>query len=195
MSIPAFASEPPKLAIFNVATAERIDAQFNPQEFQFQLAVNYSDLSVPGAGYEPEQYTNTSNGTMPINLFYNSYTEEEKQQRDAAERFLLALCYPRRGAGVVRQHPPPRAMIVWPRYARLVCTVRTLNISVARFNVRMEPVEETFQITVKTSQDAQLFSEDIARQGLRRPSPRGVGTSGEVPSVDGRSLPQSPGSR
>lgn len=188
MTMEALAESPPKLTFFNVSTGERIDAQFNPKEFQFQLQVNYSDLTVPGAGYMPEQYSHTSNGTIPISLFYNCFTDEEKQQRDAAERFLLALCFPRRGAGSVPQHPPPRCQIVWPRYARLVCTVRSLGIQVSRFNILGEPVEETFTVTIQTAQDGQLFSEDVARQGLRRPSSRPVGGSG-LPPLDLRGLP------
>jgi hypothetical protein len=189
MTMDSLAGAPPKLTIFNVATSESIEAQFNPQEFQYSLQVNYGEITLPGAGYVPQQYTNTSNGTMPLNLFYNSHDEEEKIDRDNAERFLLSLCYPRRGAGMIRQHPPPRAMVVWPRYARLVCVIRGLNISVVRHNMLMDPIEENFQLTLQTIQDGQLFSEDVRRQGLRRPSARSVGSSGETPG-DLRGLPR-----
>jgi len=189
MTMPALTVEPPKLAIFNVSTSERLDAQFNPQEFQFQLQANYTDLSPPGAGYQPSQYSFTSNGTMPIDLYFFSGDDDKKKQRDYAERFLLSLCFPRRGAGNVLQHPPPRVMIVWPRYARLVCTVRQLDIQVTRWDGYMNPLEETFRLTVHTVSDGQIFSEDVMKQGIRRPSPRAVGSSGLVPGTL-RGLPE-----
>jgi len=158
-----------------VATAETIEAQFNPEKFLFGIGVNYEEQDVPGAGYKPLQYKNTDNPQMTIELFYRVVTEEEQLIRDDAERFLLSLCYPRRGAGTIPQHPPPRMLIVWPSYVRLNVVVRRLDIQAIRFNRLGAPIEEKFSLTVDEIRDGQIFSEDVRSQGLRRASSLAVG--------------------
>ncbi len=182
------AGEPPKLNIFNVSTGERITPIFNPQAFRFQIQAIWSELTVPGAGYMPQQYSHTTNGTHPLDLFYTVRDDSERRQRDKDERFLLALCFPRRGAGSIPQHPPPKALISWPRHYRLLCVIRSFETTVPRFNVLMDAMEQTFTLSFQTFQLGQVFSEDVARQGLRRPSSRAVGSSGILPG-DIRGLP------
>lgn len=177
MTMGSAVSAPDRLTIANLATARTIEAQFNPREFNFAIRTNYQQLQVPGAGYQQLQYINTGNITFPLDLYFRVVSDEEMQRRLDAEVFLLALCYPRRGAGTISQVAPPRALIVWANVS-IQCVVRGLNIKASRFNVWGEIVEEAFSLELEEISDGQRFSEDVRRQGLMRASSEVVGGVG-----------------
>lgn len=163
-------SEPrSKLTITNVSTAERIDALYNPAEWNLQFQVNYNRLTPPGSSYEVLQYGNTANTTMRLSLYYLVKDEDDLSKRIADEKFLTAFLYPRRGAGTIQQHPPPRMFIVWPNGPAMKFVLINMTIRATRFNVFGDAIEETIDLELNEYRERNFFSEDALEQGLRRP--------------------------
>lgn len=174
MTLGSSVAAPDRISIVNLSNTQTIEAQFNPGEFSIAVQANYQQQQVPGAGYQPLHYINTTNPTIPLDLYYRVVTEDEMQRRLEAESFILSLLYPRRGAGSIPQAAPPRALIVWANMS-LQCVVRSLTIKASRFNVWGETAEETFSLGLEEIHDGQIFSEDVIRQGLMRASSDVVG--------------------
>jgi hypothetical protein len=171
MTLAVAYNNPPKLRLTNIETREHIDAQFNPTQFSIALQVNYGRHAPPGSGYVPLQYGNTGNPTIPLELMFFVRNTKERDNRDTARRFLLSFCYPRRGAVNIPQHAPPRLLVTWPQFVTMVCVVTNITMKFTLFNSNAQPIQETYSMQLEESRDGPLFSDDINRTGVMRPSP------------------------
>jgi hypothetical protein len=163
-----------RLTLTNVATAQRIEAMYNPQQWEFAIQANWNFKAPPGASYERLQFGSTSSPTMNLELFYDVVTQEDLQRREEAEKFISALMHPRRGAGAIPQHSPPRVLIVWPNGPSMQCVLLNLSARASRFNNTGDAIEEAFTLQLKEFRESNIFSEDAAEYGFRR-APRSNG--------------------
>ncbi len=169
MALDVVAQTPARMSIVNVSSGASIEAQFNPTEFEEALEVNWARQTVPGLSHQPLQFVNTGNTKFTLELYFRAQNPTgELEQIHHARRFLLSLCYPRRGAADVIGGGPPRALFVWPNVVRLTCVVNTLSFKYNRFNLDGTPVQFTARLGLEEIRDVRLISEDVLANGSQR---------------------------
>jgi hypothetical protein len=169
MGLEAAGQRPARMSIANVSTGDSIEAQFNPTEFEESLEVNWARQTVPGLSHQPLQYVNTGNAKFPLEL--NFEVQDPTTDLDAihrARRFLLSLCYPRRGAADVASGGPPRALFLWPNVVSLTCVITALSFKYGRFNLEGTPVQFSAKLSLEEIRDVRLSSEDVLASGSQR---------------------------
>lgn len=159
---------PPRLRLFNLRTNEGFVMQFNPTQFTERLAINYGRPQVLGQSHQELQYLNTSNLTVPMQLFFLSRDIRTHAGGQEVKRFLYSLCYPVRGAGSVIGGAPPRVLVVWPNTLSLTCKITSLEINNQRFNRASEVVQFTANCNFEEMRDIRWTSEDARQLGVRR---------------------------
>jgi hypothetical protein len=169
MSLDLVSQRPARMSIANVSTGDSVEAQFNPNELEEALEVNWTRQTVPGLSHQPLQFVNTGNVkfTMELN-FEVQDPSTDLETIHLARRFLLSLCYPRRGAEDVVGGGPPRALFVWPGVISLTCVVTSLSFKYDRFNLEGTPVQFTAKVTLEEIRDVRLLSEEVLADGSQR---------------------------
>jgi len=157
------------MTIANVSTGESVEAQFNPTEFEEALEVNWARLTVPGLSHQPLQYVNTGNAKFTLELNFEAQDPTtDLEQIHRTRRFLLSLCYPRRGAADVASGGPSRALFIWPSVVSLTCVITALSFKYGRFNLEGTPVQFTAKVGLEEIRDVRLVSEDVLASGSQR---------------------------
>lgn len=174
--ISASARAPSRMSFTNVSTTESFEAQFNPAELGEKIAVNYARLAVMGLSHEPLQYQRTGNHTFDFELALRVYDDNGNRRVTIVDqrRFLLSLCYPRRGATNVIGGAPPRVLFVWPNLASLTSVIASLDFKHTLFGRDGTPYHSQVKVGLEEIRDFRLFSEDVRKTGTQRP-----GTSGK----------------
>lgn len=160
-----FAREPPKGALVNLETVERLDFLFNPETFTEKIGANYARHVIPGLGGQILQYINTTNETIPL-VIYMSDTVAMEQERSFRKRWHEEMSDGRGGGppplpaeldilalkiGAAKNflqsllYPvrttsggwkaPPRVLFIWPNVIRLTCVVTSINFNHQRFSI------------------------------------------------------------
>jgi hypothetical protein len=166
--------DPARMSLSNLSTSQSViqtlEAQFNPTQLRETIVVNYARLAVLGLSHKPLQYQNTDNHTFPIELAFRAYDAKGNRLDDnkAARRFLMSLCYPRRGSSTVTGGAPPRLLFVWPGLMSLVAVITKLEFEHTLFNFLGDPVHSSAKIDLEEIRDVRLFSEDVLAQGTLR---------------------------
>jgi hypothetical protein len=106
MSLDLVSQRPARMSIANVSTGDSVEAQFNPNELEEALEVNWTRQTVPGLSHQPLQFVNTGNVKFTMEL--NFEVQDPSTDLDTihqGRRFLQSLCHPppgrrgRRGRG------------------------------------------------------------------------------------------------
>jgi contractile injection system tube protein len=169
MGIGTAGQTPARMSIANIATGQSVTAQFNPTEFEEALEVNWARQTVPGLSHQPLQFVNTGNTKFTLELNFEAQDPTRSlDEIHASRRFLLSLCYPRRGGDTVAGGGPPRALFVWPNVVSLTCVVTSLSFKYGRFNLEGTPVQFTAKVALEEIRDVRLLGEDVLREGTRR---------------------------
>lgn len=147
-----------------------LTAQFNPTELEETLAVNWNKLAVLGLSHMPLQFQQTDNHGFSFEFAYHAIDDEGNKLASIAQarRFLLALCYPSRGAKSVTGGAPARALFVWPKLASITCVVRKLAFKHTMFNTEGDPVVFSAKATLEEIRDGRLYAEDVRKSGTIR---------------------------
>jgi hypothetical protein len=160
---------PARMAIYNLATSDSIEAQFNPTELEEQLDVNWARLTVPGLSHQPLQFVHTGNVKFALELRFDALDARSSlEQILLARRFLQSLCYPRRNAQNVAEGGAARTLFVWPNIISLSCVITTLSFKYIRFNIEGTPVVYTVKVGLEEIRDVRLVAEDVLSGGSRR---------------------------
>jgi len=169
MALDVAGQTPARMSVANVSTGESVEAQFNPSEFEEALEVNWARQTVPGLSHQPLQFVNTGNAKFSFELNFEAQDPTtDLEQIHHARRFLLSLCYPRRGAADVASGGPPRALLVWPNVVSLTCVITALSFKYSRFNLLGTPVQFTAKLALEEIRDIRLVSEDVLSNGSQR---------------------------
>lgn len=169
MALDVAGQAPARMSIANVSTGDSVEAQFNPTELEEALEVNWARQTVPGLSHQPLQFVNTGNAKFTLELNFEAQGPAiDLDQILRARRFLLSLCYPRRGAADVPGGAPPRALFVWPSIVALTCVVTSLSFKYGRFNLAGTPVQFTAKLGLEEIRDIRLLSEDVLASGTQR---------------------------
>src|SRR5512137_1642944 len=133
---------PARMSVANVESGDSVEAQFNPNELEEALEVNWTRQTVPGLSHQPLQFVNTGNVKFTMELHFEAHDPAvDLETIHRTRRFLQSLCYPRRGAENVIGGGPPRALFVWPGVISLSCVITALSFKYARFNLDGTPIQ------------------------------------------------------
>lgn len=187
MAIGAFQERPTRMTLANLETGDAITAQFNPDELKEEIAVHYEKLDVLGLSHKPLQYKNTDNHALSYELGFDGLTTRDVEVSSGgggfgaagafgnsaeaiahARRFLMHLCYPRKGAQDVSGGGPPRVFMYWPNLLSLTCRITKLSFGHKRFSLALRPVFFSATLTIEEARDVRLFSEDVLESGTLR---------------------------
>lgn len=172
--------KPVRMSLANLNTGVSISAQFNPSELEEKISVNYAKLSVLGLSHKPQQYQNTDSLDFDFELAFRSFDDDGNKMDDVAyaRRFLMSLCYKRRGSTTVVGGAPPRVLFVWPKLISLSAIVTSLTFRHAKFDPDGPPTQFAVKVGLEEIRDTALFSEDVLANGTLRPTvaTKGVGS-------------------
>lgn len=173
MGTESLARSPARMAIANVATGDSITAQFNPTELEQALEVTWARATVPGLSHQPLQFVNTGNTKLTLTLTFDALEPSaDVDQLGRAQRFLLSLCYPRRGAQDIASGAPPRVLFVWPNTVSLTCVLTALSFTFTRFRSDGAPIQFSARVGLEEIRDVRLTSEDVLANGSLRANAR-----------------------
>lgn len=160
----------PQMFIQDLKTLETLTAQFNPANLAETVSPVWNDLVVPGLSHAVKQYSHTKNHAITFELIWDSLAAGNVIDLDDARKFLLSLCYSKKGAQNVIDGEASRVLFVWPQLFSLTCVIVGLDIKHTAFNIQARPTYMTATIKIEEIRDARLFSEDVRNEGTQRVS-------------------------
>ncbi len=160
----------PRMYIQDLKTLEVLTAQFNPAKLDEVLAVDWTRLVVPGLSHRRHQYNYTDNHKFTFELIFNALEAGNVTDMAEARKFLLSICYSKRGAQNVNEGEASRVLFVWPNLCSMTCIVTNVKISHTSFNLNGEPTFYTASLSIEEIRDTRLFSEDVRNDGTQRSS-------------------------
>lgn len=154
-------ANPPKMTVSNLNTGLTMRAQYNPTQFEEQVAANYTRQNVPGLSHMPLQFQNSANEQFSFELFFRAEKESEMVEIHRWRRFLKSLVIPRGGADTIQGGAPPRVLLVWPRMLSLTCVLTTAKFTHEHFNQMMQ--SRVFRVAVQFEEirDVRMASDDV----------------------------------
>lgn len=166
----AFQQHAPRMFFQDLQTLEVLTAQFNPAKVDETLVVDWVRLTVPGLSHQRHQYNYTKNHAISLELIFDAQQAGNTVDMREARKFLLSVCYSKRGAQTVRDGEATRVLFVWPELFSLTCVLTNLKISHTAFNLLGAPIYFTASISIEEVRDTRLFSEDVRNDGTQRVS-------------------------
>jgi hypothetical protein len=159
----------PRLSLCNIDNGDVLEAQFNPNELQIALGVNYNRLQVTGLPHQPLQYVGTNNQTIRFQLYFRVDSPEDLEKRRTAERFIQSLAYPRQTSLSISQGGPPKTLVVWPNFLSFQAVLISAGWRVTRFNSFGDPVVMTTDLVFEELRELRLTQETVLDSGWERP--------------------------
>lgn len=154
----------------DLKTLEIMEAQFNPAKLDEVIAIAWNDLVIPGLSHARKQYSHTKNHAISFELIFDSLAAGNVIDLDDARKFLISICYSKKGAQNVQDGEATRVLFVWPNLFSLTCVVTNLKMSHTAFNLQGRPIYTTATLALEEIRDARLFSEDVRNDGTQRTS-------------------------
>jgi hypothetical protein len=163
---------PSRMYMADIDTQETLEMQFNPAELEEVLEPVWAKLEVPGLSHERLQYSHTRNHTMSFELIFDAMIggPTTTDQNMDARKFLLSLCYAKKGAQNVNDGQATRVLFVWPTFVSLTAKIGTIKISHTRFNLNGTPTFFKARVSIEEIRDTRLYSEDVRESGTLRQS-------------------------
>ena len=175
---------PQKVQLVNIEVDKTLDAQFNPTEFEEQLGVNYSKMTVPGLSHQVIQYTNTENVSYSLELFFDATDLGIQGSARILEsrRFLYAACHPLATPGRIVGGGAPRILFIWPDMISLMCVMTKLSFKYTRFNKYLGPTAYTANVTLEEIRSSLVTMEEVLENGTTR---GGIGRTVDLDEATG----------
>lgn len=164
--------KPLRMSIRDLNTAEVREVQFNPTTLEEAISVEWARLKPPGLSHEVLQYDHTGNHKIgPIELVFDALGPGGSVDiLDEWRKFLLSVCYSKKGAQSVREGEATRVLLFWPNFMSMTCVLTSLKIKHQRFNLEARPTYYTATVAIEEIRDVRLFSEDVRTAGTIRAS-------------------------
>lgn len=170
------------MSLTNLSTGELMVAQYNPQELEETLSVNWNELSVLGMSHKPLQYQNTGNHAFKFKLEFSAINAMGQKVAPSiavenfngqtyvlnARNYLLSLCYPSRGANTIIGGGPPRVLFYWPQSVAIDAVIGELSLHHKSFNHRLGTSRLEVDVSLREIRDVRLVSEDVREYGTSR---------------------------
>ncbi len=161
--------------------SDRVEAQFNPEEFSLAIGAVYKNQAIPGMSHTLKQFGNTKDLSLKFELAWHVHAPLEAsdhfprftiEERKRVEGFFLALPVPRGGDALMRNRPP-QVLVVWPQCLTFQGVVTDIDLKYLRFNREGAPVQMTISVTMEEIRDLRYTSTDARQMGLMRAQRRG----------------------
>lgn len=159
---------PPKMYLQDLKTLETVEMQFNPEKLEETIAVEWARLKPLGLSHEVLQYDHTGNHKVAFELIFDALAAGGTDRMNVARRFLLSLCYSKKGAQTVSDGEATRVLFVWPGFMSLTSVITSLKFTHTRFNVAAAPTLSACSVALEEIRDVRLFSEDVREMGTQR---------------------------
>ena len=175
----AFEDKAPQLTLVNMTTGDARTAQFNPEQLQESIGVNYAKLQVPGLSHTRKHFINTDDVKFDFELWYHAVGGSAEDLAAILEdrKFLYALTHPWRADGINRGGPP-RVLFIWPTFISLTCVVTGLSFTYTQFSKTGAPVAWKCKVTLEEIRDVFVSMEDILSLGTQRADIGNIDVSG-----------------
>lgn len=165
---------PNRMTITDLQSDETITMQFNPQELQRSISVNYAKKAVLGNSHLEHEYLQTDNQGVRFDLFYLAETIPQLEALENSQRFLESLCYAPEDPESIAQAAPPRVLLVWPRTMSIIARLTRLDINNERWNRFGNVIQYRASCTWEESRITRLTKQDVRLLGaLRVPQSQG----------------------
>jgi hypothetical protein len=157
----------PRVQIGNLRSGDIFSAQFNPEQIERQIDVNYTRLGVLGMSHEVLQYQFRQNEKLKFTLYFDARSTEQGDQA-TAEKYLDALTLSSREARDIAGGGPPDALFLWPGLLSMRTRVTQLKYTYKRFAPTGERVYFMVDVQLEEARDTRLYAEDVLKHGLQR---------------------------
>lgn len=178
MADDALARRASRMSIANLATADDVEMQYNPEEIEETIGAVYAKQVVPGLSHQILQFSHTENLAISFELSFDALTSPGGYDADDAlnaRRFIHALCLPRAGAATVRDGAPPRALLVWPHLYTLTTVLTKARFKFTRFFQSGKPSAFKVAMTIEEIRDFRITGEEVMADGTLRADSGGAG--------------------
>ena len=153
--------EPPKLSFTNLRNGTELLVQFNPVEFEEQLAANYGRLQSQGNSHQQLQFANTNNFKVVFELEWVARSRQELTELRRARRILMSWHYPRTVANDIVGGGPPSVLMVWPGMLTLEIRSMSVRLKHKRFNGRAKSVWMFASLTIEEFREFRLTDDEV----------------------------------
>lgn len=159
---------PERVSLTNIETGDVLEVQFNPDELNEKVAAAYNDLAILGLSHKPDQFQSTENLVLSFDLVFDALAVDGGVDTIArARRFLHHLCYPVDGQDV-RTGGTPRVMFLWPRLFAITGRLRSVDITMKRWNSDMALVYYVAKLNLTESRSVRITSAEVLDFGTVR---------------------------
>ena len=164
-------ARPPRASLVNLATNEEYQFLFNPETLDEKIEAKYSSQKILGLSHERLSYQNTTNNEIPLELYLSQLAQDViANQGDSSppisqqKAWLQSLVYPVESeSGIVG---PPQVLFVWPRIARMICRVKSVEFSHTVFSNRtLASVRITAKVTLVEDVESRRLMADVQLDG------------------------------
>jgi hypothetical protein len=149
-----------KATLTNTATNERIEVQFNPEEYTLNRENNFAQAPVPGSSGPLLQFVHGNLKTLEMELFLDTY-EMGQDVRELTNKI----------AGLMdidpKLHAPPVLLFTWgeSQFARsFACVLTKVSQRFIMFLPTGAPVRARLQVTLSEYTNASLEPREIKRE-------------------------------
>ncbi len=169
--------KPARMSLIKLSTGDELFAQFNPTEFEEEVAVTFQRQKILGLSHTNMQYSNTENWQSPLKMHWEAFDDSGNKLDNllAARRFIHSLCYGPRGAQDIVGGAPSRVLFIWPSLLSMLTFVTKIKFKFTQFNLNGAPVRADAEISIEEARVLKLFSEDVADEGTFRVNTPDVG--------------------
>lgn len=160
---PIGSQRPDRMGLYNYATEEGFNVQFNPATVRERVAANWKRTEIPGLSHEILFYANTTSHELAFALKFAADSEPLAVAIDDLKRFMLSLLYPT-GEG----QPPPDVLFTWPNNTLMEGVLSELSITNEAYTPDGRLTEFTADITFVEKRRSQIFGNEVRAQGSQR---------------------------
>ncbi len=186
MAVDFFSGRVVRGMIQNLATAEELQFQFNPQQLNKALATEYIRQKVLGGTRDRLHYRGTGNLSFPLRLQF-SLADYIDRHRGAGRgtlseaalkqividfedqrNFFLSFLYPVGAANDPLRRSPPTALLLWPKNVAMEVVVLNYQDSDTLFNTEQQTRMFSINLNFEESRRWRMTSSMARRVGFKR---------------------------
>jgi len=151
-----------KAIITNTNSGERVQVQFNPEEYTLSKDINYAQTAVPGLSSPVLQFVNGNLQTLEMELFLDTL---EAHPGSAASDDVRALVKKVTGLMSIdaATHAPPILLFTWGSLS-FTCVLARASQRFIMFLPDGTPVRARLQVTFNEFRNVDLEAKEIKRE-------------------------------
>lgn len=151
-----------KAIISNTNTGERIDVQFNPEEYTLNRDINYAQAAIPGLSAPLLQFAHGNMRTLEMELLLDTYEAHPGNAAGADVREKVRAI-----TGLMdidpSTHAPPVLLFTWASLS-FTCVLARASQKFIMFRPDGVPVRARVQVTFNEFRNADLEAKEVKRE-------------------------------